>query len=61
MPYWIHKQIYQNALDEAARGGLTLCIDCGLCSFVCPSKIDMATQFREAREILRREAAEAGP
>ncbi|MHC4507048.1 MAG: hypothetical protein ACYTFI_27500 [Planctomycetota bacterium] len=29
--------------------------ECGLCSFVCPSKIELSTQIADAKEGIRRE------
>jgi len=45
--------------EEAEKAGLNICIDCNLCTFVCPSKLDLQTQFTDAREQLRQERLEA--
>jgi len=55
MPYAIHKQLYQGALEEAERLRLDLCIDCGLCSYVCPAKIELGTEFKNAKVTIREE------
>lgn len=34
---------------EAVEKGLFLCIDCGLCSYVCPARIPLAQTLREAK------------
>lgn len=36
---------------EAA--GVERCVACGLCSFVCPSKIELRQEFLEAQERIR--------
>ncbi len=55
MPHMIHKLLFQQELEEAARLRLDLCISCGLCSYVCPSKIELAEEFRRAREAFEEE------
>ncbi|MEI6873519.1 MAG: 4Fe-4S binding protein [Spirochaetota bacterium] len=34
-----------------------LCIECGLCSYVCTSKIDLRQEIIDVNETLRKEAA----
>jgi electron transport complex protein RnfC len=29
------------------------CMDCGLCSFVCPSKIPLTTYMKDAKSLLK--------
>jgi Na+-transporting NADH:ubiquinone oxidoreductase subunit A len=55
MPHLIHKFLYKDDLDEAERARVDLCVGCGLCSFVCPSKIELAAQFADAQDRIRRE------
>lgn len=55
MPHLIHKCLYRDALEEAELIRIDLCVNCGLCSFVCPSKIDLAREFIDGREIIQRE------
>jgi Na+-translocating ferredoxin:NAD+ oxidoreductase RnfC subunit len=45
-------------LEEAEQARMDLCIECGLCSFVCPSKIDLTNQFIEAKAMLEKEKEE---
>ncbi len=59
MPQIIHRYLYKNDLDEAERAGLEICVDCNLCTYVCPSKIELQKQFAEAREQIRAEREEA--
>ena len=55
MPHLIHKYIYQDALEELEPIGINRCVKCGLCSYVCPSKIDLRKQIDDAQETLKRE------
>ena len=59
MPQVFHRYLYREAFDEAERAGLDLCLDCNLCSYVCPSKIELQKQFTDARLQLRQEREEA--
>lgn len=59
MPQVLHRYLYRQAFDEAEKAGLELCVDCALCTYICPSKIELHRQFRETRELLRREQQEA--
>lgn len=36
-------------MDEALVKGLFLCIDCGLCTYVCPARIPLAQILKEAK------------
>ncbi|MGQ9695507.1 MAG: RnfABCDGE type electron transport complex subunit C [Thermodesulfobacteriota bacterium] len=36
-------------MEEAIAKGLSLCIDCGLCSYVCPARIPLAQILKEAK------------
>jgi Na+-transporting NADH:ubiquinone oxidoreductase subunit A len=55
MPHLIHKLLYQDALEEAEHAGTALCVGCGLCSYVCPSKIELRRQFLDARVRIQEE------
>ncbi len=52
----IHRYLYADRLEDAQRTRVDLCVGCGLCSFVCPSKIDLRTELLDARRVLREEA-----
>ena len=49
MPNVLHKAIYAKDLERAIDVRVDLCIECGLCSYVCPSKIDLRQQFVDAK------------
>lgn len=59
LPQILHRYLYREAIDEAEKAGLDRCVDCNLCTFVCPSKIELREQFYDAREQLREEHDEA--
>jgi electron transport complex protein RnfC len=44
-----------NEFDNAEKYFATSCIECGLCSYVCPSKIEILSYIRNAKvEITKR-------
>ena len=55
MPHLLHKYTEKNRLAEAARFGLNLCIQCGLCAHVCTSKIEIKQILLEGQEKLLQE------
>ena len=55
MPHLIHKYLYKDDIDGAERARIDLCVECGLCSYVCPGKIELHEQFIEAKETIRQE------
>jgi Na+-translocating ferredoxin:NAD+ oxidoreductase RnfC subunit len=58
MPHLIHKYLYRDLIEEVDQARVDLCIECGLCSFVCPSKIDLRQQFIDAKELIEKEREE---
>ena len=59
MPHLIHKYLYSDLIEEADRARVGLCIRCGLCSYVCTSKIELTSQFIDAQIEIEKEKAEA--
>ena len=55
MPHLIHKYLYLDSIEDADQARVDLCVQCGLCSFVCPSKIELRQQFIEAKEMIEQE------
>ena len=47
--------MYADQLEQVEHAGLDLCVDCGLCSYVCPSKIELLGEIINARETVQRE------
>jgi Na+-transporting NADH:ubiquinone oxidoreductase subunit A len=49
LPQFTLKCLLADELEEALAHGLLDCVQCGLCSYVCPSKIELAgilTKFK---------------
>ncbi|MHC4835188.1 MAG: 4Fe-4S dicluster domain-containing protein [Planctomycetota bacterium] len=55
----MHKLIYQDDSDEIERSRIDLCVECGLCSYVCPSKIELMHEFKQAKQAILKEKAAA--
>ena len=58
LPQQLHMQIKNRLWDEAEEYGLTACIECGCCDFVCPSHIPLVEWFRYGKGELRQRAIE---
>jgi Na+-translocating ferredoxin:NAD+ oxidoreductase RnfC subunit len=58
LPFLIHKYLYRDDLEQAESAGIDLCIDCGLCAYVCPSKIELRQQLIDARRRIYEELHE---
>ena len=50
-----------NDFPAALRYGLNSCIECGICSYVCPSRLPLLPAIREMRHALDRKMASAAP
>ncbi len=63
-PALLNVAIKADDMDQAEAIGLLDCIECGTCSFVCPSHIQLVQRFRVGKQLLRakkqKEAARAG-
>lgn len=55
LPQFIMKTVGAGEMEEALSMGLLDCTGCGLCSFVCPSKIDLAGILTMAAEVWQKE------
>ena len=55
MPQFIMKAVGAGDMEEVLSLGLLDCTGCGLCTFVCPSKIDLAAILALATEACYRE------
>ena len=53
MPPQIYEANKVNDLEEVARLQVDACMECGCCSFVCPSKRPVTQAMREAKANLR--------
>ena len=50
-PLNLHKALVQGNQELARLEGIGLCIGCGICSFVCPSRIPLASEFQDFLEV----------
>ncbi len=49
MPYLLSKYVTRDMTDEVERYRISACIECGLCTYVCPSKIPLMTHIQEGK------------
>lgn len=49
LPNIIAAYCQKRRFKEALENGLFVCIDCGLCSYVCPARIPLAQIFKETK------------
>lgn len=49
-PLNLHKALTLGNPELARQEGLSLCIECGICSYVCPSRIPLVNEFHHAKE-----------
>lgn len=56
-PVQIQMALKANNIERMRKLDANLCIACGLCSFVCPSKIDVSVNVQKAKAILRNAAS----
>ena len=49
MPYLLSKYVTHDMIEEADSHRILACIDCGLCTYVCPSKIPLMTHIQEGK------------
>ena len=63
-PALLNVALKANDLEQADAIGLLDCIECGTCSYVCPSHIQLVQRFRVGKQLLRakkqKEAQRAG-
>jgi electron transport complex protein RnfC len=58
-PVLMNNALEAGDLDEAVWAGLSDCIECGACTYVCPARIRLVQRFRIGKDRLRaRQAAE---
>ena len=53
-PVEISKALKVGNIEELKELGAMKCIHCGLCSFVCPSRIDLTFQVGKAKDLVRK-------
>ena len=55
LPQLTYKSILSDDIERALAHGLLDCVECGLCSYVCPSKIELSKTLIEAKASYYRE------
>ena len=55
MPQVLMKEVLGGDIEEAMKQGLLDCSDCGLCTYVCPSKIELDSIIKTAKDKLYKE------
>ncbi|MGD9224675.1 MAG: 4Fe-4S dicluster domain-containing protein, partial [Desulfobacteraceae bacterium] len=58
MPHMTYKAVLTGEVEEFLEHGLLDCVECGLCSYVCPSKIELARSFIDAKAAYAKEQTE---
>lgn len=49
LPQFMYKSLVADEIEEALSHGLLDCVECGLCTYVCPSKIELSSTFTKER------------
>jgi Na+-transporting NADH:ubiquinone oxidoreductase subunit A len=50
LPQFTYKNILADEIEEALNHGLLDCVECCLCTYVCPSKIELKNILKEAKK-----------
>ena len=54
LPYPLARYLRKGELERAEAADVDLCVGCGLCTYVCPSKIDLARILSRGQEEVER-------
>jgi Na+-transporting NADH:ubiquinone oxidoreductase subunit A len=57
LPQMIYKSVLAEEVEEYLELGLLDCVECGLCSYVCPSKIELSRTFIATKAAYAKEQA----
>lgn len=55
LPQYIHKSYKAGDIEDVISHGVLDCAECGLCAYVCPSKIELADDMKAAKAQLEKE------
>ena len=55
LPQLTYKAILAEEVEEYLEHGLLDCVECGLCTYVCPSKIELTRTFIAAKAAYAKE------
>ena len=59
MPVLMYKALQSNDVQEMKDNNIMDCIECGSCAYTCPASVPLVLGFREAKQVIRNEAAKA--
>lgn len=55
IPHLLHKHVDKGIINERlAEYRIFDCIECGLCDYVCPSKIEVSSDIKRGKELLEK-------
>jgi Na+-translocating ferredoxin:NAD+ oxidoreductase RnfC subunit len=55
MPNLVFKYALQSDIEKMEATFIHDCVDCGLCTFVCPSKIELAQVIEDGKALIAKE------
>ena len=55
MPQFLLRNLEEGDTETAMHQGLLDCTECGLCTYVCPSKIELSETFSTVKKELLKE------
>ncbi|MFP4380325.1 MAG: 4Fe-4S dicluster domain-containing protein [Candidatus Sumerlaeia bacterium] len=58
MPYLYHRFLPLELIDEMEAAGIWNCIECGCCSYACPSKIPLLEEIKKGKRLIIEEMEE---
>ncbi len=61
VPHLYSRMVNFDLAEDAVKYGMEACIECGLCTFVCPSKITLVEDIRKGKKILEKREIWAHP
>lgn len=55
IPHLLSNYVIHDQVDETPRFRIQACIECGLCSYVCPAKIPLMAHIQQGKQQIREE------
>lgn len=52
-PYYLKKLVDSRKNNIAEENGIMDCIECGSCSYICPSNIDLVKSFKTSKKVIK--------
>ena len=57
MPYYLYRLSRAGGYEQCREYRVQSCVECGACSYICPSRIDLISYMKNAKQHLARENA----